>query len=142
MVNKLQFEIITPDRVVYKDEIDSITLPTTEGEITILPNHIPLITPTRPGEIMIKKDGQTRHMAVMKGFVETSENKVRLMAEAAELAEEIDERRAEEARQRAEKAKQQAKDQFEFTDATAALERALTRIKIVRRKHRRHPTTM
>ena len=90
---KLHFEIITPNKVVFNDEIDSITLPTSEGEITILPGHIPLIAPTKPGEIMIKKNGALHHMAVMGGFVEISENKVRLMAEAAELAEEIDERR-------------------------------------------------
>lgn len=135
-MNKLHFDIITPERVVYSDEIESITLPTVDGEITILPGHIPLVAPTKPGEITIKKNGQTRHMAVMRGFVETSENKVRLLADAAELAEEIDERRAEEARQRAEKTKSEAKDEVAFVDATAALERALTRIKIARRKHR------
>ena len=141
-MSKLHFEIITPEKIVYKDDIDSITLPTTEGEITILPNHIPLISATKPGEIMIKKDGKIRHMAVMKGFLETSENKIKLMAEAAELAEEIDERRAEEAKKRAELARSQAKDQLEFTNAAAAMERALTRIKIARRKHKHHPETI
>lgn len=142
MSNKLHFEIITPDKIVFRDEISSITLPTQEGEITILPGHIPLVAPVRPGEIMIKKDDTTRHMAVMRGFVETSGDNIRLIAEAAELAEEIDERRAEEARQRAEKAVTDAKDQREFADATASLERALTRIKISKRKHHHHSTTM
>jgi len=141
-MSNLHFEIITPDKIVYQDKIDSITLPTSEGEITILPGHIPLIAPTKPGEIMIKKNGEIKHMAVMRGFVETSENKVRLMADAAELAEDIDERRAEEARERAEKAKSEAKDKVEFIDATAALERALTRIKIAKRKSRHHHTSM
>lgn len=135
-MNKLHFQIITPERVVYSDEIDSITLPTQDGEITVLPNHIPLVSSTKPGEIMIKKDNQTHHMAVMGGFIEVSENKVRLLADAAELAEEIDERRAEEARKRAEKAKSEAKDDVSFADATAALERAITRIKISQRKRR------
>ena len=133
---KLHFEIITPDKVVFKDEIDSITLPTTEGEITILPHHIPLVAATKPGEITIKKDGTSHHIAVMKGFIENSGNHVRLMAEAAETSEEIDERRAEEARKRAEQAIAESKDQVEFADATVALERALTRIKIAGRKHR------
>lgn len=136
MPNKLQFEIITPDNVVYSDMIDQITLPTQDGEITVLPNHIPLVAATKPGEITIKKDEVTRHMAVMSGFVETSDNKVRLLADAAELADEIDERRAQEALKRAEEAKAEAKDDVAFTDATAALERALTRIKIAKRKHR------
>ena len=141
-MNKLHFQIITPDKIAYDDEIDSLTLPTTEGEITILPNHIPLVTAVKPGEIMIRKDQKTHQMAVMKGFLEVSENKVKLMAEAAELAEEIDERRAEEAKKRAEKAKAEAKDQVEFADATSALKRALTRIKIGQRKHRHRPSSM
>lgn len=139
---KLHFEIITPEKVVYSDEIDSVTVPTIDGEITILPGHIALVSPTKPGEIIIKKDNTTHHMAVMRGFVETSNDKVRLLAEAAELAEEIDTRRAEEARKRAEVAKAQAKDQVEFADATAALERAITRVKISERKHRHHSQTM
>lgn len=131
---KLHFQIITPEKIVFNEEIDSITLPTVDGEITVLPNHIPLISVTKPGEIMIKKDGQTHHMAVMRGFVETSDNRVRLMTDAAELAEEIDERRAEEAKKRAEKMVAESKDQIEYTDASAALARALARIKVSRRK--------
>jgi F-type H+-transporting ATPase subunit epsilon len=141
-MSKLHFEIITPDKIAFRDEIDSITLPTQEGEITILPGHIPLVAPIKPGEIMIKKDGTARHMAVMRGFVEMSSDKVRLMAEAAELEEEIDERRAEEAKRRAEQAVTSAKDKTEFADATASLERALTRIKIAKRKHHHHSATM
>lgn len=131
---KLKFQIITPEKIVFNEEIDSITLPTVDGEITVLPNHIPLISVTKPGEIMIKKDGQAHHMAVMRGFVETSDNRVRLMTDAAELADEIDERRAEEAKVRAEKLVAESKDQVEYTDASAALARALARIKVARRK--------
>lgn len=137
---KLHFEIITPERLVYKDEIDSITLPTGEGEITILPFHIPLISTVVPGEIMIKKDNKTHHMAVMKGFIETSENRVRLLTDAAELAEEIDERRAEEARERAKKAIEESKDKVQYVDSSAAMERALARLKVIRR--RRHTKTL
>lgn len=134
---KLHFEIITPEKTVFKEEIDSLTLPTDEGEITILPNHIPLVATTKPGEIVIKNEGKTHHMAVMRGLVETSENNIRLLADAAELAEEVDERRAEEAKKRAEQAREKAQTGVEFAEASAALERALTRIKIVR-KRRRH----
>lgn len=131
---KIKFQIITPEKVVFNEEIDSITLPTVDGEITVLPNHIPLISVTKPGEIMIRKDGEVHHMAVMRGFVETSENRVRLMTDAAELAEEIDERRAQEAKERAEKLVAESKDQVEYTDASAALARALARVKVARRK--------
>jgi len=139
---KLHFKIITPDKIVFDQEIESLTLPTTEGEITILPNHIPLITAIKPGEIMIKQEGKTHHMAVMGGFLEISDNKISLMAEAAELAEEIDERRADEAKERAKKAVSEAKDQIEFADATAALERSLSRIKVAHRKSRHHQSSM
>lgn len=141
-MNKLHFQIITPDKVAFSDEINQLTLPTIEGEITILPNHIPLVTAIKPGTITIKKENETHHMAVMGGFLEISDNKIRLMAEAAELAEEIDERRAEEARQRAQKAVSEAKDQVEFADATAALERSISRIKVAQRKSRHHSTSM
>lgn len=137
-MNKLNFQIITPDKVVYKDEIDQLSVPTINGEITILPNHIPLITPLQPGEITIKKDNKLRHMAVMRGFVEVSDNNIRLIADAAELAEEIDDRRAEEALERAKKAKEEAKDDVAFADATAALERAITRVKIARKKSKHY----
>lgn len=137
-MNKLNFQIITPDKVVYKDEIDQLSVPTINGEITILPNHIPLITPLQPGEITIKKDNKLRHMAVMRGFVEVSDNNIRLIADAAELAEEIDDRRAEEALERAKNAKEEAKDDVAFADATAALERAITRVKIARKKSKHY----
>lgn len=132
---KLKFEIITPEKVAFQDEVDSVTLPTADGEITILPQHIPLISITKPGEIMLRKDGRPQHMVVMRGFVETSENRVRLMTDAAELAEEIDERRAEEARQRAQKLLTESKDKIQYVEASAALERALARLKVVRRRH-------
>lgn len=132
---KIKFEIITPEKVVFQDEVDSVTLPTTDGEITILPNHIPLISITKPGEIMMRKDGKPHHLAVMRGFVETSENRVRLLTDAAELAEEIDERRAEEARTRAQKLLTESKDKVQYVEASAALERALARLKVIRRRH-------
>jgi F-type H+-transporting ATPase subunit epsilon len=135
---KLHFQIITPDKVVFKDEVDSITIPTLDGQITILPNHIPLVSITNPGELVIKKNNETKNIAVMAGFIENSHNNVRLMADAAELAEDIDEKRAQEAIERAKKAKDEAQDHTEIAEATAALERALTRIKIAQRKKSRH----
>lgn len=141
-INKLKFQIITPEKVVFKDEIDSITLPTVDGEITVLPNHIPLISVTKPGEIMIRKDGAVHHMVVMSGFMETSENRVRLMTDAAELAEEIDERRAEEARDRAQKILEEKTDDVQYADASAMLERSLARLKVARRKHTNRSKTI
>ncbi|MCL5795218.1 MAG: ATP synthase F1 subunit epsilon [Patescibacteria group bacterium] len=135
---KLNFQIITPDKIIFQDEADAITVPATDGQITILPNHIPLVSVTKPGEIIIKKGNETKNIAVMRGFIENSQNNVRLMADAAELAEDIDERRAQEAKERAQKAKETTQDHLELAEATAALERALVRIKIAQRKKSRH----
>lgn len=135
---RLNFQIITPDKTVFKDEVDSITIPTIDGQITILPGHIPLVSITSPGEIILKKGSEIKNIAVMRGFIENSQDNVRLMADAAEFAEDIDEKRAQEAKERAQKAKETAQDHLELAEATAALERALMRIKIVQRKKSRH----
>ena len=137
-MKNIELEIITPEKVVYKDTIQKIILPTSEGQITILPDHISLVTVTMPGEIVVYKENDTSHMAVMNGFVEFSDNKLKLMTDAAELAEEIDERRAEEAVKRSEVAKEKALNDVENAEASAALQRALIRIKVAQRKSRRH----
>lgn len=135
---RLNFQIITPEKTVFKDEVDSVTIPTIDGQITILPGHIPLVSITNPGEIILKKGSEIKNIAIMRGFIENSQDNVRLMADAAEFAEDIDEKRAQEAMERAQKAKETSQDHLELAEATAALERALMRIKIVQRKKSRH----
>jgi F-type H+-transporting ATPase subunit epsilon len=134
---KLQFEIITPERVVYKDEVNQVTLPTVEGEITVLPNHIPLIAILKPGEIVAKKDGEEIAMACSTGFIEITPKKVVVLADTAEKVEELVEEQILEARKRAEEIlKTKKADKETFEGAKAALERELARLKVLRKRSR------
>lgn len=116
-----------------------MTLPTRDGEITILANHIPLISAMKHGELIIKNDGKEIPMAVWGGFIEVKKNGITIMTDIAERVEEIDERKAEEARKKAEqllKEKDRLSD-VAFADAAAAMEKALARLKVARRRKRR-----
>ncbi len=133
---KINFKIATPERVVYKDEVDQITLPTMQGEITVLPNHIPLIAVLQPGEIKVKKNNEETLLAVSGGFIEVLADKVVVLADTAERAEELDLAKAEAARQRAEEAlKTKRYDAKEFAGLSAAIEKELARIRVAG-KHR------
>lgn len=132
----IKFEIVTPERVVLKEEILQITLPTRAGEITVLPNHIPLVSSLLPGVIHIKKsNGQEEIISISGGFLEVLKDKVVILADTAERAEEIDLARAEEGRIRAEELKKQARsgEQVNFAEINASLERELARTKAVKR---------
>ncbi|MFA4941645.1 MAG: ATP synthase F1 subunit epsilon [Patescibacteria group bacterium] len=132
----IRFEIVTPERVVLKEQISKVTVPTKAGEITILPKHMPIVANLKPGVIeLTKKDGEVEVMSVSGGFVEVLHNKVVILADTAERAEELDLLRAEEARARAEKIKQETtQDDVEnFANITAQLEKELARTKAVRR---------
>jgi F-type H+-transporting ATPase subunit epsilon len=135
MVSKIKFKIVTPERTVFENEIDQATLPTQDGEITVLPNHIPLISALKPGDLMIKKDGEEIDLAVSGGIVEVQNNEITILADTAERAEEIDLARAEEARKQAEDLKKEAvrMDDTEYAAAAAFLERNLARIKVARK---------
>lgn len=134
---KIQFKIVTPERTVYEDTVDQVTLPVTDGEVTILPNHRSYIASLKAGEIMLKKDGQEIDMAVSGGFIEFDKNNLIVLADTAEHAEEIDLKRAEEARKKAEELKKEKviSDESEFARVAAAVEKEMARIKVAR-KHR------
>ena len=137
MASKLKFEIITPERVVYKDEVDQVTIPTAEGEITVLPNHIPLIGVLRPGELVTKKEGKEIAMACSSGFIEVTPDKVLILADSAEKVEELVEEEIEKARERAQKILEEKNiDAEKYADAAAGLERELARLKVVRKRSR------
>lgn len=141
MAKKIKFEITTPERTVYNAEIDSVTVPTSTGEITVLPHHIPLASELIPGELVVKRGGGVMHVAVSGGFLEVRKgNEVVVLADSAEKADEIDVQRAEEARERARKAMEaDRKDEQKFTDASAELQRSVVRLRVARRaRHRGH----
>ncbi len=129
----LKFQIITPERVIFSDEIDQVTMNTKEGEITILPHHIPLVSILEPGELTCKKNDQEFSMAVSGGFAEIrSDNSIVILADAAERAEEINIDEAEAAKELALKTMNEERklDGVEYAALQATLNRALLRLKV------------
>lgn len=98
----LNLEIVTPEARVYSDTIDTVVIPTAEGEVGILPGHIPLLTQVEHGELRVTKGSETLYLAVGGGFAEVERDHVRVLAEYAISEEKIDERTVEEALKRAE----------------------------------------
>ena len=105
----LTLEIVTPDARVYSDTIDTVVIPTVEGEVGILPGHIPLLAQVENGELRVTKGAETLHLAVSGGFVEVEGDRVHVLAERAISEEKIDEKAVEEALKRAEKELEDAK---------------------------------
>lgn len=138
-MSKITFELTTPERSVTKEEVDEITLPTRQGEITVLPNHIPLVAVLVPGMATIRKDGQESYLSVSGGFIEVQPgSRVIVLADTAERAEELDMAKIEAARETAERALQETRQaaNLDFAEAAAALERELARLKVARKKYR------
>ncbi|MGQ9535089.1 MAG: F0F1 ATP synthase subunit epsilon, partial [bacterium] len=134
---KFHLEIVTPERLVYAQDVDVLTVPTIQGEISILAKHVPLVSIISPGEIKIKNDNEIEYMAISGGFVQVLPNKVIILADTAERAEEIDIERAEQARQRAQKLMEEKRgDKISHAEAMAAFQRALIRIKVGQRKRK------
>lgn len=129
MADTIQLEIVTPERLVVKDTAEYIELPGKTGYLGVLPRHAPLITEIAAGEINYKSGAAIKRLAVAAGFAEVLPDKVTILAETAEKAEEIDVSRAEAAKQRAEEALRQAGPAGN-TEAQAALQRATARIDV------------
>lgn len=125
-------EIVTPERKVYAEQVDMVSVKGVEGELGILPNHIPLVTPLKIAPITVKKQGSKDEIiAVNGGFMEVRKDKVVILAESAELPEQIDIDRAKAAKERAEKRLAEIKqNNVDFKRAEAALQRALNRISV------------
>ncbi len=135
----LTIEITTPERTVFQETADSISIPTADGEITVLPHHLPLVSLLVPGALTLRKGGTESTIAVSTGFVEVRPgNHVLILADTAERAEELDLEKVEEARARAAKnlTEHGHQEDTAFAEAAASLERELARLKVVRR-HRK-----
>ncbi len=137
---KIKCEIVTVERIVFSDEVDMVIAPGTEGVLGILPHHAPLITCLTVGELRVKKEGEEDlNLAIGGGFMEVRPDKVTILADSAERAEEIDETRAESARRRAEEylERYKAGEMVDLERATAALRRSQVRLKVARKRRRR-----
>jgi F-type H+-transporting ATPase subunit epsilon len=135
---KLALEIITPTKVVLSEEVDEITLPTANGEISILPNHIDLLTKIKPGEMTIHRNGKIELFAITGGFLEISSNKVSILADHAIHADDIEIAKAEQAKERAEKAMKEKGTERDFAIANAELVKSLLELKIAHKHKARH----
>lgn len=134
----LTVEVVTAERIVLTEEgVDTLIAPGVEGQLGVLPRHAAFMTMLQPGELRLVKGGEETVLAVTGGFLEVRENKVMILADAAERAEEIDVARAEEARRRAEEILAARESGIEMMRAEAALRRALTRLELVERRRRR-----
>ena len=101
MSETIRLEIVTPESTVYSEDVDMVTLPGVEGEMGILPHHLRLVTQVVPGEMIVRKDGHDRFLAVGEGLVEVTGQRVSIVTNMAIAVENIDEAKAEEARKRA-----------------------------------------
>ena len=128
MAATFHLEIVTPDKQVVADTAEELQLPGKRGYLGILPGHAPLITELDVGELSYRRDGRTVHLAIAWGFAEVLPDKVTILAEIAERAEEIDVARAQRAKDRAETRLQKLEGDTDFPRAASALQRALTRL--------------
>ncbi len=132
---EFKLKIVTPEKTIFTDVVTQVSVSTTTGQITILPNHIPLVSQLAPGEIVINHNGnQEDLMAVSGGFIEVLPDEVIVLADTAERAEDIDEERAEEARKNAEELlKTKVQDAKQFAMFTAMVEKELARLRVARK---------
>ena len=135
MALTLKLEIVTPDAIVYSEDVHMVTLPAIEGQIGVYPQHIPLMTQIVPGEIIVQKDGQESFLAVGEGVVEVTANRVAIVTDMAIPADHIDEAKVEEARQRAVARLQDKISDEEVATINASLARSLAQLKVKRRHH-------
>ena len=134
----LRLEVITPERVVYTDDVDMVIAPATDGYVGILPHHAPLLTTLGPGEFRVKKGGVEEVLAVFGGFMDVRGDRVVVLTEDAEHAEEIDAKQAQDARDRAQQELQAGPmSAADEARARASLQRALVRIRVSERRRRR-----
>jgi F-type H+-transporting ATPase subunit epsilon len=134
MADTFQLEIVTPEKMVVRDVAEEMQIPGKDGYLGILPGHAPLMTELAVGEITYRKDNYTHHLSVAWGFAEVLPDKVTILAETAERAEEIDARRAQEAKQRAESHLATCTTEEDFNRTAGDLKRADTRLEVAAQK--------
>ena len=132
----MRLDIVTAERAVFSDDVDLVVAPGIDGELGILPHHAALITALQPGAIRIRRGGDEEHLAVGGGFMEVYNNRVIILADSAERAEEIDFARAEEARRRAEERLRMRGGDVDAERALASLRRSTIRLRVAQRRRR------
>jgi F-type H+-transporting ATPase subunit epsilon len=131
----LRLEIVTPEAKAYSEDVDMVTLPGSEGELGILPQHVPLLTSIKPGELRVMKDGKETFLAVGEGFVEVTQERVIVLTDMALVDTQIDEAEAQAAFEKAQEAlKAQRLSDEEHATVQASLEKSIAQLALKRRK--------
>ena len=137
-MSSIRLDIVTAERAVYSEDVDMVIAPGVEGQLGILPHHTPLMTTLQPGELRVRKGGEEVSLAISGGFLEVRPDRVLVLADTAERAEEIDIARAEEARHRAqERLAERQVPEVDSARAEAALRRSLARLRVAETVKRR-----
>ena len=134
MADTLKLEIVTPDATVYSEDVQMVTLPAVDGQIGVLPHHVPLLTQIIPGEMIVRLNDQEKFVAVGEGLVLVTRDRVSILTDMAVAAETIDEAKAEEARQRAAARLRDKISDEEVASVNASLARSLAQLKVKRRR--------
>ena len=132
-----RLEVVTAERMVFADDVNGIVAWGVEGQLGILPHHAPLMTMLQPGDLVIKRDNEDEYLALSGGFLEVRPDKVIILADTCERAEEIDIARAEAAKCRAEETLKEGPPEIDTAAAEAALRRSLARLKVAEKRRRR-----
>jgi F-type H+-transporting ATPase subunit epsilon len=133
----IRLEIVTPEKMVFSEDVDAIQAWGVEGQLGILPHHAPLMTMLQPGDLVIRRGSQEELLTISGGFLEVRPDKVVILADACERAEEIDEARAEEAKRRAQETLKTAATEVDTAAAVASLRRSLARLKTAEKIRRK-----
>jgi len=137
-MSSMRLDVVTPESVICSCEVDAVIAPGVEGQLGILPHHAPLITTLQPGELRVRKGEEETCIAIYGGFLEVRPDRVIILADAAERAEEIDVARAEKAKRRAEQQMtSRVLSEVDRAQAEAALRRSLVQLKVAERKRKR-----
>ena len=132
----MKVELVTPERIIFSDEVDAVIAPGVGGQLGILPHHIPLVSTLEPGELVIRKDDENVYVAVSGGFLIVQRNGVIILADSAEKTEEIDLTGAEESISSAQQDVKRHSYDTDRVKAEAELHRALARLKVARRRRK------
>ncbi len=136
MANTLKLEIVTPEGIAYSEDVEMVTLEGAEGQMGILPQHIRLMTPLVPGEMIVLKAGREESMSVGRGLVEVTGERVSVLTDMAIAADKIDEAKVEEARQRAAARLAEKLSDEEVASVNASLVRSLAQLQVKRRRRK------
>jgi F-type H+-transporting ATPase subunit epsilon len=131
----LKLEIVTPEKTAYSEDVEMVTLPGSEGELGVYPNHVPLLTTLNPGELRVLKGGKESFLAIGEGFVEITGSMVSVLTDMALEPAVIDESAAEAAVSRAQAAMKEDLGAEECAAVQASLQKALAQLHVKRRRH-------